>query len=387
MLPIQTALLYVGPPDFDAQKIGPELLTRLAGANHPAQEICPSPGDVVALRTDRLHIHVSLSLDPLPTDSFAGAMDSPLCRQVTGALTDTLSRHTAHLRITLTAPEGGDHTSPIEHLELAHLVTTFFAQMAPPAAVLWRQSNLLLTRAQYLGLAKQARPWILFAKLRETAVFSAESQKDLRGITVENAVDFIGAPIELRPTDISRDAACAAVLSLLGHAAQSATPLGGGQIVKSENGIRFQLLRLAPTPKTPNGIYQLSVAPFAAETAPGDPARLPGATFNSPEEEISMPDPDPTTPSPALPDDQQSFDRQQSLVLSYVMLAILPPLGAVLMILNLIFGANAWRTGFVAAVSVAALLSLSAYVFLNAGNDTLATIDAPAPVEAIALQE
>lgn len=378
MLPIQTTFLFKDPPRLDLVTVGEDLVARLNSIGRDAEEISPAQGDLLRFRVGELSIGIAISPTRVPLRDFANATQSPLSRCSQDQLRHCVDVHQHQLSINLDQADTASTSNPIQQLRLAHSVASFFAEQTPPLAVHWRQSDILMTGSQYLGLAKQKTPWALFARLAVTEPASANSDLGTK-ISIENAVDFIGAPVQLDVANMALDTACAGAIAFLRHAIQSDVPLGDGQTFGAGPGMLFRLKLSKPCTDSPVGLYQLSVATGQTETVPGVAARIPGTTFK----ETPMTNDQPEKGAAALPGlnpVEQDTEKTRSLALSYLMLVIMPPLGAILLVTNLILGVNATRTGLLALVAVATGLVIGAYSFLNVGAQDSAILSQPAEI-------
>lgn len=388
MLPIQTVLLFGAPPLLDLQTTGENLIALLQSAGHDAEEINPASGELLRFRVGSLSISVSMTGAPVAGETLTGSTQSPLCRRALDDLFNSIDNHRHHMTITLanlapTAAEG-PHANPLQQLRLAHLAATFFAQTTKPQTVHWRQSNILMTAEQYRGLGEQITPWALFARLRAIGAPPTETGPNNSGVLIENAGDFIGAPVQLEPSELPLDTACAAALAFLRHAVQADTPLGDGQTFGPEPDMLFRLEIIKPCPQHAAGLYQLWEASGRPNTVSGVPARTPGTTLiqvieksvRSEEGSLVLPQLNPEQSGPP-----EETEKTRSLALSYLMLVIMPPLGAVLLVSNVIFGVNAWRTGLVALVTVAIGIVIGAYAFLNVETQDSAILTEPSTIQ------
>jgi hypothetical protein len=375
MKSVETALLFAGQPGFDPAQFGQALNARLADTGIQLEEICPHSGADVMFRGPALTLAISDLAMPLAGDSFTGALDSPLSRPMAGVLTETLARHDRHMLVRVTA--SGPHARALALLQTAHAVTSLLTQGYSPAAVHWRQSNQLLTGAQYRGLADEVSPWALFAQAR---IDSLPNPGDANGpgadLTLPQASLLIGRPIRISASDQQLDQIHAAALSFLRHAVESGAPIADGHSFGPQNGPRYLVSHIEPSAQFPYGLYELSVVSSDTDKTSDGPARpsevthlirnLVGAVAPPDAPEI-LPETLPEAPpeSPAKPGQPRLRDRTRSMAIGYLMLVLLPPIGALLLLSNALFGSNAWRTGLVATAAVALAMLIGAYTFLN----------------------
>jgi len=222
----------------------------------------------------------------------------------------------------------------------------------------------LLRGAQYLQLASEPAPWALFARAQVPSCGLPAAIPRHDGVTLAEAVDFIGRPVQFRQSDMPLDQIHAAALSFLRHAVDSGTPISHGNTFGPADGPVFHVSHVDPTEDFPHGKFELSVAHNDADTAPRNSARFPGT-----------PDIDAELPLPigrpmqgiAAPHPRE---RTRSMVIGYLMLVIMPPVGAILLMSNAIFGPNVFRTGVVAAASVAVAVAVGTVTFVKNGQDS-----------------
>jgi len=363
MKDVTTALLFVGNPTLALEHFFASLNTKLAKLNLAAEEISPQAGAQISFRTQGVTVSVSCKSMPVPADKFKGALKSPLSKPSIGLLAETLSRHTRHMVVTVAdaAADAPENTNLLTRLQLAHATTSLLAEWHMPAAVHWQQSNQLLTGAQYLQLATEVAPWALFARAEKIAPSQQDQMVRTHGLRLSGAVDFIDRPIQFRQTSLAFDEVHAAALSFLRHAVETGAPIPHGHTFGSKGGTVFRLMHIDPFDQMPNGMFELSVVADDADIALGGPARPPKAL-------------DPAAPTPGDDDGSDGHARKRSMAISYFMLAILPPVGAVLLMSNALFGSNVWRTGMVALGSVALAVVVGTYVFMNNGIETTALL-------------
>ncbi len=186
----------------------------------------------------------------------------------------------------------------------------------------------------------------------------------LHGIQLDEAADFIGRPIKFVETHYQLDQIHAAALSFLRHAVDTGTPIPDGQTFGPEGGSVFKVTHRETSDGFPDGIFELSVVHSDADKARGVAARPPRAKIYA--KSVPLPPMQPldgiAPPNPR--------ERTRSMAISYLMLVILPPVGAILLMSNAIFGSNVWRTGVVALASVAFAVIVGSYTFMKNGQET-----------------
>ncbi len=407
MVPVETALLFVNTPEMALAPMCETLNSRLAPLGITLEEFSPEIGVIASFRGAGLDLSVAFSTAPLPASAFRGAMEGPLSKPFAGILATTLARHASFVTIAVDKTDidaGGPDW--LTQLQVAHAATAVLAEWLMPAAVHWRQSNQLLTGAQYISIARETTPWALFAQARVSTVVKLDQSTPSHGLRLLEAADFIGRPIEFALCDQPLDEIHAASLSFLRHAVETGEPIPDGHTFGPRGGRRYRVTHVAPGLDLPRGKYELSAVARDADATPGGTARLPGVTQDAPPAIQSERDDMKETgqsvdmvkvAQPVSADDLQARkqaafapledphdhrpdERARSMALSFLMLVIMPPVGAVLMLSNALFGSNTWRTGLVATATVALALAVGAYTFLNFSVEDAAAI-APAAIQ------
>ncbi len=382
MQPVEIALLFNGKPDPVFDHLAGALNARLEPQGLAVEEISPTVPALAAFRGGGMVLEIILSPRPLPADSFAGALDSPISRPFRGPLGETLSRHAAHMLIRLRRdtppappPRGSGRqvdtaqatqakatalqapppqaTDALTGLRLAHATAALLAQQLNPAAVHWRASNQMLTGAQYAGLWDDPTPWVLLARARLVAEPDGGAGAPRRTLVLEGCESLVGRRIVFAGTDLPADEIHAAALSFLRHALETGEPVPHGHSFGPAGGETYRVTHVAPGDIHPHGAFELSAAASDAGTTPGESARSPGVNLF------------PFDPLVDADDDRPRHDRARSLAIGYLMLVLLPPVGALLMLSNAIFGSNGWRTGVLATAALGMAMILGAYTFLN----------------------
>ncbi len=362
MKPIETVLLFVGNPTLALEHFAETLNQRLAPLDIQLEKSASEPGVLAAFTAPGMQVSISAVSSPLPAESFSGALESPLSRPMRGILADTLFRHNRHMIVTVSpdlAQNAGMTVDKLALLRVAHATATLLAQWHQPAAVHWRQSNQLLTGRQYLCLADEVTPWALFAHAKVKFAGQPDQSPRSHGLQLDEAVDFIGRPIIFHETDRPLEEIHAAALSFLRHGFETGTPIPDGHTFGPEGGDMVRVWHRPPSQDLPFGRFELTAIDTPVEATIGASAPLASQHTAAPPVTV------PSEQIAARSSDDEPRDQTRSLAVSFLMLVILPPIGALLLILNLIFGANAWRTGFIASASVVFALVLGAYTFLN----------------------
>lgn len=362
-----TTLLFVGHPVLVLDHFAETLDARLQGICGPFEEYSSENKAIAAFRCPGLTVTITDNPIPLSADNFKGALDSPLSKPFIGVLSQALARHTRHMLVTVQS-DPKDPAANLTMLQVAHAATTFMAERHNPAALHWGQSNQLLTGAQYLLLSGETAPWALFAKARIVNMGQPDQMVRSHGLYLDGAAEFVGQPIHFSETTQQIDVIHAASLSFLRHAVETGSPIPDGHSFGPEGGRSFLVTHLAANTDMPNGMFELSVVGDNTDEVSGDPARLPETTRN---QDAKMA---PPALAMAATDQPTQQERTRSVAVSYLMLVLAPPLGVFLLLTNAIFGANAWRTGFVALSSVAVALVLGAYTFLNVNVEDTAVL-------------
>ncbi|MGR3343600.1 MAG: hypothetical protein ACU0DI_10325, partial [Paracoccaceae bacterium] len=344
---------------------------RLAPLNIQLTKTTSESGIQARFTARGMQVSLAAVSSPLPAESFLGALESPLSRPMRGILADTLFRHNRHMIVTVSpdhAHNAGMTVDKLALLRVAHAAATLLAQWHQPAAVHWRQSNQLLTGRQYLSLADEVTPWALFAHAKIKFGGQPDQSARSHGLQLDEAVDFIGRPIIFHQTDRPLEEIHAAALSFLRHGFETGTPIPDGHTFGPAGGNMVRVWHRPPSKDLPLGRFELTAIDTPVDIMVGAPASV--AVQQT------------STPSVTVPADNiaarsavaEPRDQTRSLAVSFLMLVILPPVGALLLILNLIFGANAWRTGFIASASVVFALALGVYTFLNFNTERTAIL-------------
>ena len=362
---IQNNLLFVGSPSLALETFAKSLGTRLASMDIMVEEIEPLDGHLVTCQVDQATVSISTHLKSLAAEHFVGAMDSPLSKPVIGLLSDTLQRHTRYMTVSISSRPGAVEgpSDYLRRLKIAHAATSLLVEWHMPAAVYWKQSNQLLSGAQYLQLISDDCPWALFAQARVTSYGELDQMVRNYGIRLEEAVEFIGRPIEFVETPLPLDEIHAAALSFLRHTVETGTPVPDGHTFGPQNGPVFTVKHVEESDERPHGAYELSVVQDdqtteLQNTAGATPVEKPGAQHSFP---ISSTLNGVSAPNPR--------ERTRSMAISFLMLVIMPPVGAILLMSNAIFGSSVFRTGAVALASVALAVAVGIFTFMNQGQD------------------
>ncbi|MGR3291036.1 MAG: hypothetical protein ACU0C9_07550 [Paracoccaceae bacterium] len=366
MTPVDVALLFVGNPSLALEHFTESLTDRLAQQDIAVEEVSPESGALVSFRAAGALVSVMARSAPLAADSFRGALDSPLSKPVIGLLAETLARHSRHIKVSVSMPDRGHAkgTTLLKRLKIAHATTVLLAEWHMPAAVHWIQSNQLLTGSQYLQLSTDPTPWALFAQARVTYGGEQDQMVRPRGVQLDDAIDFIGRPIRFVETQVPLDEIHAAALSFLRHTVQTGEPIPDGNTFGPKDGRVFHVKHIEPCDDMPDGVYELSVVSTDADKTLGDPAR------SSKVIQIGRDLPLSANLSMAGVAAPHPRERTRSMAISYLMLVIMPPVGAILLMSNAIFGSNVWRTGVVAVASVAVAVLVGTYTFMNSTKET-----------------
>jgi hypothetical protein len=362
---IQNILLFVGSPSLALETFAKSLGARLASMDIKVEEIDPLDGDLVTCRVGQTTVSVSANSKPLAADQFIGAMDSPLSKTVVGLLSETLQRHSRHMTISVgRCTEETDNPSEyLTRLKIAHAATSLLVEWHMPAAVHWKQSNQLLSGAQYLQLVSDDCPWALFAQARITSYGEIDQMVRNYGIRLEEAVEFIGRPIEFVETPLPLDEIHAAALSFLRHTVETGTPVPDGQTFGPKSGPVFSVKHVEKSEDKPHGAYELSVVQGDHDTNFRKTTRVTSAEIS--DANISLPISS-TLDGVSVPHPRE---RTRSMAISYLMLVVMPPVGAILLMSNAIFGSSVFRTGAVALASVALAVAVGTFTFMRQGQN------------------
>jgi len=415
----RTDLLFAGPPELALARFEEALAARTADLGLRMTPPHPAPEDALLLLTGGgLALRIDFHPAPLPAEAFAGALEGPLSRAFAGVLSDTLARHDCRLTVQVTvqvsegrtargagafatepsgsgsqegdsqegaaagippAPAPEEPAALLRRLRLLHAATAILAERHMPGAVFWQQSNQLLTGAQYLSISRTSTPWALFAQARITTLHPepGEDGATRHALELKEAAQFIGRPVGFRPTPHPPEELHAAALSFLRHAVESGSPIPDGHSFGPRGGRPYRVRHLPAGPQAPRGRIELSVIGSGEDGAPAPDrtARRSGATGsggNGPgggHRAAALP--------PLAPPEEE---RTRSLAIGILMLAVLPPVGALLMLSNALFGSDSRRTGLLATAALGGAILLGALTFLGMpGEETASLADLPAP--------
>ena len=385
MQSIETALLYLDHPQpafgqFEASlnaKLKPFKISFVAGqTDNPENTVFCGPG---------LRIVISARPQPLAADGFLHALDSPLSAPFQGVLSDALFRHQRHVLVSV-HPSKTDTPVPAEAkllaLRVAHAACTLVAEWHQPVAVHWRQSNQLITGAQYMRLVGDTTPWALFAQARVFSGSVTPEGKRCHGLSLDDAGQFIGRPILFQASQTPIDQAYAAALSFLRHAVETGAPIPDGHTFGPTGGEAIAVKHCAATAALPQGRYELTALNMQVEDV------YVGATGDrqsaTPRMTVALPEP--VNLAEAI-DYERHQNRTRSLAISFLMLVILPPVGLLLLLSNLFLGADAGRTGWIASASVVFVLFIAGVTFLSYDGQKLATLDFASPISTVVLAD
>ena len=220
-----------------------------------------------------------------------------------------------------------------------------------------------------MQLAADPCPWVLYAKARGTPGGEPDQMQRSHSLQLDEAAEFIGRPVSFAQTDLPLDQVHAAALSFLRHTADSGASIADGHCFGPEGGPVFRAIHIKADEDLPLGCYELSVVQSDADTALGETARSPKAILLDPDLPLPVGHPLAGVAAP------HPRERTRSMAISYLMLVIMPPVGAILLMSNAIFGSNVFRTGVVAAASVAVAVAVGTYVFVKNGQDSALLFD------------
>jgi len=374
---IESALLYVELAAVDFPALCTDLNARI---NAFGSEFKYSPGkddSYATLTAHEMQVIVTLKNHALPAEAFQGALDSPLSQPFAGALTDIISRHQQHILISVlpterseTASRKLENKAQLALMQVAHATTSLLAAAQGPSAVHWRASNQLLTGPQYALLAEDPCPWALFCRARVFAGATANAGERPNGLRILEARTLIGRPIVFAPGHLPMDQAYAAALSFLRHAIDKGAPIADGDTFGPENGPTIQVAHCDPTAEYPQGAFWLTAEDSTAAGMERAVSALLEHTAVRAQSAVS-----------------NRKERTRSLAISYMMLVIMPPVGVLLLLSNLIFKPNAGRTGTLAISLTALILLTAAYTFLNVETRTTAALIAPETVSTSVLTD
>lgn len=378
MQTVETALLYVDHPEPDFANLCDTLNERMKPF-----DICfeaaqtKRKGNAVFTATG-LQLEISANSRPLPADQFDHALDSPLSAPFQGTLSDMLFRHKTHVLVTVLQTNLRDiHKTDgmITALRAAHAASACVAEWHAPAAVHWRQSNQLITGAQYHHLNADPTPWALFAHARIFTQTHSPDGTRLVGLRLTEAEALIGRPILFLANERPLEHSYASALSFLRNAVENGEPLPDGHSFGPADGDVTRVHHRDASDKYSQGYYELS-----AVSKNIDAATPPKGMFGDRQaSDLTVKLPQPVNLANEVAQDHHR-ERTRSLAISYLMLVIVPPIGLLLLISNLFFGANAARTGLIASTSVAAVVLVGAFTFLNITSEEVATLQPGPPV-------
>ena len=379
------------------------------------EEVSPPTGTRFAYRTGSLMLAVSTSAGKLPEADFETALASPLSRPHAEMLRREIARHEASIRIAVNrlprrgVPGGaeGNGATPApalsdwkEMLRLLHAVTSCLVRRHGASVVHWQQSDQLIAADRYGDLAAQEIPWPLIARAR----FGADGQR----MELEGARALIGRRIRVVGQDRPAEEMHAAALALMRQILRMGYLPEGGETLSLAGGARFAL---AP-PRPGNDLLLLEALPVCRGAPDPEPPAMPesrafragggdGAEAGaaaagagmaravaSMMERADLGDPFRSRIAPRRATPAEQRERTRSLALSYLMLVVMPPIGALLMLSNAIFSASTWRTSLAATAALAMAMLLGGYTFLSVAAESGIRLSsqAPARIETISRQ-
>ena len=373
MSAIETILMYVDCPETDFSDLASAVNERL-GDLGPQFTQTPDSADsssLTILTGGDLQVELRVDDMPLPAERFQHAMDSPLSAPFQGMLSDILFRHRKSISVSVFSTQPMSRMSAESYLTLlrvTHAAATCVAQWQRPAAVLWAQSNQLITGAQYAQLADDNTPWALFAQARVFSKSTAPQDKRRQGLRLDEAAQFIDRPILFVENDFDIEHSYAAALSFLRHAVETGAPIPDGDTFGQQEGYAISVKHCPPSAQLPSGHFELALIdlPRPELAMQADTADT-VADHNG----MDLPGPADLTPDPVR---LHQAERRRSLAISYLMLLLVPPVGLLLLLSNLIFGSNAARTGLIASTSVALVILVGAFTFLQLPAQKVATL-------------
>jgi len=369
MTSVKAALLFVGNPTLALEHFIQTLGTRLARIDIEVEEISPQKKALISFRAGGVTVCVNATSTPLAADGFEGSLESPLSKPVIGMLAEIIARHTRQITVTVSEPpaETPDAVNLLTRLNILHATCCLLAERHMPAAVHWQQSNQLLSGAQYLQLSAEPSPWALFAKVRVVAGGEIDQMPRHHALQMDDALQFIGRPVRFTQTQLPVDQLHAAALAFLRHTVRTGAPIPDGHSFGPQDGPVFRVTHLDASPELPNGMFELSVVHKDADAALGDTARSARAILLDPDQPLPAGHMLAAAPSTRV--------RTRSMAISFLMLVIMPPVGAILLMSNAIFGSNVLRTGAVALASVALAVAVGAIAFVNNGQEAARLFD------------
>lgn len=387
---IETALLYVDHPAFAFDHICDALNAQLKSGDSgidigfTADTCARISANKTVFSGAGLQVEISPCPRPLPADGFMHALDSPLSAPFQGQLGDMLFRHKAHVMVTI-RPQTGDGFSRDNRLialRVAHMAATLVARWHQPAALHWRQSNQLITGAQYRGLADDPTPWALFARAQVFSATLAPEGKRCTGIRLDGVKSLIGRPILFGASELPFEQSYALALAFLRHAVQTGTPIPHGHSFGPEGSHTVSVAHIPASDENPDGYYELTAIDIIKDRTTMPPI----SAARHPEPDMTVSLPEPVNLAEEIARDHHK-ERTRSLAISYMMLVILPPIGLLLLLSNLFFGANAARTGLIASTSVAVVLLIGAFTFLNITGEDVANLENGTPITTLTLTD
>ncbi len=327
-------------------------------------------------------------------------------------------------------------------LRLLHAVTSCLLQRHEASLVHWQQSDQLIAAERYRELSEEEIPWPLVAR----AEFRAGGQelrlrgaRELIGRQIRVSAPS-GRPEEMHAAALAllrQIARCGYLpeggerLSLAGGPRFALIPPAPGDdllLLRPEGGLDGQEngpdgheapALAAGSPRAARGGLHArtgaageSAGPSGADAAVAGAGRAGGARAGAGREDAGaaagrQDDAAPTGVAMAKtvaammaraelgdpfraggahrPTEQMRRERTRSLALSYLMLVIMPPVGALLMLSNAIFSASTWRTSLAATAALAMAMLLGGYTFLSVAAESGLRISSQAPAHAQAM--
>ncbi len=273
MKPIEIAFLLAGAQAPKLDGCAADLSAHLEAAGVALSPCEKAVREEIRLTGPAMDLHLSLHHLPLPAESFAHALGSPISRPQTGLLADIVLCHRRHMMLTL-IPRAGKgaqmsrRETTLAALRAAHAAATALTRRHAPRAVHWRLSNQLLTGAQYLELAHEPLPWALLARARLLPGSAGSA-----GLRLEDATGLLDRPVLLRAGHRPGEEMHAAALSFLRHTIEHGAPVPDGHRFGPRGGEMLVVRYRAPRPGWPQGCHELT----PEQARPEAPARMAAA--------------------------------------------------------------------------------------------------------------
>lgn len=204
-------------------------------------------------------IHLTAHETPLGGEAFCGTIPRNAPPGKRAALLGIVSRHEAHMVLTIALPDGQDVTR--QHgLRLALRASQALSRRYPPLALLWGPTRRLMQTAELDAIMPGDEPLWLFVSIREEVL----GPRRVPSLALEGARTWIGHELHARPGTLPRDTVRHAALAFLTAARQSPELV---QVRSFHHGGRIYRLAHSTSPERID-LIPVADAPLAMRSLP-----------------------------------------------------------------------------------------------------------------------